>query len=301
MAGLIGSSNSPISGVGILVVVLAGLLIKTAYGPATGSQIPALVAYTVFTAALVFGVATISNDNLQDLKTGQLVGATPWKQQVALIIGVLVGSVVMAPILQLMQAGFGFQGAPGATANALAAPQAALMSALAKGVFGGSLNWSLVGVGALTGVIAVALDETLAKTTTNLRLPPLAVGMGMYLSAALTLMIPIGAFLGRIYDSWARWSGDDDERKKRLGVMLATGLIVGESLYGVLFAVIVATTGKEEPLAMVGDGFRFASQPLGAIVFAGLLAWLYQRTRVTASYRLAAPAGSSKPLPDLPG
>lgn len=95
---------------GILVVVLAGLLIKTAYGPATGSQIPALVAYTVFTAALVFGVATISNDNLQDLKTGQLVGATPWKQQVALIIGVLVGSVVMAPILQLMQAGFGFQG-----------------------------------------------------------------------------------------------------------------------------------------------------------------------------------------------
>lgn len=110
MAGLIGSSNSPISGVGILVVVLAGLLIKTAYGPATGSQIPALVAYTVFTAALVFGVATISNDNLQDLKTGQLVGATPWKQQVALIIGVLVGSVVMAPILQLMQAGFGFQG-----------------------------------------------------------------------------------------------------------------------------------------------------------------------------------------------
>lgn len=301
MAGLIGSSNSPISGVGILVVVLAGLLIKTAYGPATGSQIPALVAYTVFTAALVFGVATISNDNLQDLKTGQLVGATPWKQQVALIIGVLVGSVVMAPILQLMQAGFGFQGAPGATANALAAPQAALMSALAKGVFGGSLNWSLVGVGALTGVIAVALDETLAKTTTNLRLPPLAVGMGMYLPAALTLMIPIGAFLGRIYDSWARWSGDDDERKKRLGVMLATGLIVGESLYGVLFAVIVATTGKEEPLAMVGDGFRFASQPLGAIVFAGLLAWLYQRTRVTASYRLAAPAGSSKPLPDLPG
>lgn len=122
-----------------------------------------------------------------------------------------------------------------------------------------------------------------------------------YGNAALTLMIPIGAFLGRIYDSWARWSGDDDERKKRLGVMLATGLIVGESLYGVLFAVIVATTGKEEPLAMVGDGFRFASQPLGAIVFAGLLAWLYQRTRVTASYRLAAPAGSSKPLPDLPG
>lgn len=100
-------------------------------------------------------------------------------------------------------------------------------------------------------MIAVALDETLAKTTTNLRLPPLAVGMGMYLPAALTLMIPIGAFLGRIYDSWARWSGDDDERKKRLGVMLATGLIVGESLYGVLFAVIVATTGKEEPLAMV--------------------------------------------------
>ncbi|OSC36787.1 OPT family oligopeptide transporter [Mycobacterium decipiens] len=298
MAGLIGSSNSPISGVGILVVVLAGLLIKTTYGPASGSQLPALVAYTVFTAALIFGVATISNDNLQDLKTGQLVGATPWKQQVALVIGVLVGSAVMAPILQLMQTAFGFQGAPGATGNALAAPQAALISALAKGVFGGSLNWSLVGLGALIGMVVVVVDEVLANRTGKLRLPPLAVGMGMYLPVALTLMIPIGAFLGRIYDSWARSTGDDDERKKRLGVMLATGLIVGESLYGVIFAGIVAATGREEPLAVVGDGFKFVSEPLGAVVFAGLVGWLYKRTRVTASRRPAARAGSPSPLPE---
>ena len=95
----------------------------------------------LFTTAIVFSVATISNDNLQDLKTGQLVGATPWKQQVAQVIGVVFGALVIAPVLDLLNAAFGFAGAPGAGDNALAAPQAALISALAKGVFGGSLNW----------------------------------------------------------------------------------------------------------------------------------------------------------------
>ncbi|CAM4378184.1 oligopeptide transporter, OPT family [Mycobacterium basiliense] len=301
MAGLIGSSNSPISGVGILVVLVAALLIKATYGPASAAQMPALVAYAVFTAAVIFGVATISNDNLQDLKTGQLVGATPWKQQVALVIGVVVGSVVMAPILQLMQTAFGFQGAPGATGNALAAPQAALISALANGVFGGSLNWSLVGLGAVIGAAVVVLDEALAKTTTKLRLPPLAVGMGMYLPIALTLVIPIGAVLGRIYDSWARRSGDPDERKRRTGVLLATGLIVGESLYGVAFAGVVVTTGKDEPLAIVGDAGTPWFQLFGVIAFAGVITWLYRYTRAMASPRATAPGQEPEPLPDRAG
>jgi putative OPT family oligopeptide transporter len=283
MAGLIGSSNSPISGVGILVVLLAALLIEAVHGSADGSQIPALVAYTLFTAAVVFGVATISNDNLQDLKTGYLVGATPWKQQVALVIGVAVGSAVIPPILQLMQTAFGFEGAPGAKVNALPAPQAALISSLAKGVFGGSLNWSLVELGALIGMVVVVLDEVLGKRTSKCRLPPLAVGMGMYLPIALTLMIPIGAFVGRIYDSWAERSGGGSERKKQLGVLLATGLIVGESLYGVVFAGVVTATGKDEPLAMVGDGFHGWAELLGVTAFVGLIAWLYRRTRLTAA------------------
>lgn len=265
MAGLIGSSNSPISGVGILVVLLAALLIKWTYGPASDAQTPALVAYAVFTAAVIFGVATISNDNLQDLKTGQLVGATPWKQQVALVIGVTIGAAVIAPVLQLMQSAFGFQGAPGATGNALAAPQAALISALAKGVFGGSLNWSLVGLGALIGIVVVVVDEVLTRTTATLRLPPLAVGMGMYLPISLTLVIPVGAVLGRIYDSWAQRSGDEDESKRRMGVMLATGLIVGESLSGVAFAGIVVGTGYGGPPGHPGRRIHALGRAVGSV------------------------------------
>jgi putative OPT family oligopeptide transporter len=139
MAGLIGSSNSPISGVGILVVLGIALLLALLRRPSGDpNEITALVAYALFTTAVVFSVATISNDNLQDLKTGQLVGATPWKQQVALVIGVVFGALVIAPVLDLLNAAFGFAGAPGAGDNALAAPQAALISALAKGLVGGA-------------------------------------------------------------------------------------------------------------------------------------------------------------------
>lgn len=283
MAGLIGSSNSPISGVGILVVLIAAVLIRLTFGEADASQSTALIAFTLFTAAIVFGVATISNDNLQDLKTGQLVGSTPWKQQVALIIGVLFGSAVIPPVLQLMQTAFGFVGTPGAGPDALAAPQASLISSLAQGVFGGSLDWALIGLGALIGAAVIAIDEVLGKTTSKLRLPPLAVGMGMYLPMALTLIIPIGAILGRAYDSWAERTGSNVERKKRLGVLLATGLIVGESLYGVVFAGIVAATGKEAPLAVVGDGFDNWAELLGVVLFVGVLAWLYKHTRSSAA------------------
>ena len=196
MAGLIGSSNSPISGVGILVVLGASLVLVALHGRGGDPErITALVAYALFTTAIVFSVATISNDNLQDLKTGQLVGATPWKQQVALVIGVVFGSVVIAPVLDLLNAAFGFAGAPGAGENALAAPQAALISALAKGVFGGSLNWGLIGLGAAIGAVVIVIDELLGRFT-KLRLPPLAVGMGMYLPMSLTLLIPIGAAAG---------------------------------------------------------------------------------------------------------
>ena len=177
MAGLIGASNSPVSGVGILVAILTALVIK-AVVPA-GSNPKTLVAYTLFTAAIIFGIATISNDNLQDLKTGQLVKSTPWKQQVALIIGVIFGSLVIPPVLHLMNNAFGFQGAPGAGKNALAAPQASLISELTKGVFGGDIDWSLLGLGSLIGVAIILIDEILKRTTSRYSLPPIAVGMGM--------------------------------------------------------------------------------------------------------------------------
>src|SRR4029453_18468410 len=139
------------------------------------------------------------NNNLQDLKTGQLVDATPWRQQVALVLGVVFGAAVIPPILDLLNQAFGFQGAPGATANSLAAPQAALISAIAQGVLGGNLDWSLIGIGAGVGVVVVIIDEVL-KATKRGALPPLAVGMGIYLPMALTLLIPVGALLGHFYD-----------------------------------------------------------------------------------------------------
>lgn len=284
MAGLIGSSNSPISGVGILVAIAAALLIRAVHG-GDSHETAALVAFTLFVSAVVFGIATISNDNLQDLKTGQLVGATPWKQQLALVIGVVFGAIIIPPVLQLMNTAFGFSGDPNAGPEALAAPQASLISSLVKGVMGGDLQWNLIGIGALVGIGAIIVDEILTRTTASrtrrLALPPLAVGMGMYLPMSLTLIIPVGALLGMVYDRWADRT-KNPERSKRLGVLMATGLIVGESLFGVLNAGIIASTGDESAMAVVGDGFATAAQVIGALVFIAIIVVLYRWVRAQA-------------------
>jgi putative OPT family oligopeptide transporter len=164
MAGLIGASNSPVSGVGILAVLGASLLLVLIFGhEADPTRTNALIAYALFTTAIIFSIATISNDNLQDLKTGQLVGATPWKQQVALVMGVIFGSLVIPLVLDLLKNTFGFVGMPGAGPNALSAPQAALISSLAKGVLGGDIDWGLIGIGAAIGVGVILLDELLGR------------------------------------------------------------------------------------------------------------------------------------------
>ena len=284
MAGLIGASNSPISGVGILAVLGISLILAALFPAVDATATQSLVAFALFVTAIVFGVATISNDNLQDLKTGQLVGATPWRQQFALVLGVLFGSVVIPPILGLLNEAFGFQGAPGAGENALAAPQAALISAIAQGVLGGSLDWGLIGLGALIGVAACIVDELLRKTRRGM-LPPLAVGMGIYLPMALTLLIPVGALIGHFYDRWAK-TAPNPAFAERMGVLMATGLIVGESLFGVAFAAIVAATDNPTPLALVEE-FGWAV-PLGLVGFAGAILWLYARTRYGAARSLAA-------------
>ena len=283
MAGLIGASNSPISGVGILAVLGASLILAAIYGSGHPEQSQALIAYALFTTAIVFGVATISTDNLQDLKTGQLVGATPWKQQIALVLGVLFGALVIPPVLDLLNSAFGFAGAPGAKATALPAPQAALISALAKGVLGGDLDWGLIGFGAGIGVVVVALDELLGKTG-KMRLPPLAVGMGIYLPMALTLLIPVGAVIGHFYNRWSLRQANP-EFAERMGVLMATGFIVGESLFGVAFAGIVASTDSDAPLALVAESHW--AVPLSVLIFAGVIAALYARLRHWATAPLA--------------
>ena len=284
MAGLIGASNSPISGVGILAVLGISLILAALFPAVDATATQSLVAFALFVTAIVFGIATISNDNLQDLKTGQLVGATPWRQQFALVLGVLFGAVVIPPILGLLNEAFGFQGAPGATENALAAPQAALISAIAQGVLGGSLDWGLIGLGALIGVGACIVDELLRKTKRGM-LPPLAVGMGIYLPMVLTLLIPVGAAIGHFYDRWAK-TAPNPAFAERMGVLMATGLIVGESLFGVAFAGIVAATDNPTPLALIEE--TVWAVPLGLICFAGSILWLYARTKTGASRPLAA-------------
>ena len=280
MAGLIGASNSPVSGVGILAVLGASLLLVMIYGHGGDpAQTKALVAYALFTTGIVFSIATISNDNLQDLKTGQLVGATPWRQQLALVYGVIFGSLVIPPVLDLLNKAFGFAGAPGAGEHALAAPQAALISALAKGVIGGDIKWNLIGYGALLGVGTIIVDEVLRKAG-KMRLPPLCVGMGIYLPMSLTILIPIGAVIGHYYDRWAGRHSNPDFAK-RMGVLAATGLIVGESLFGVAFAGVVAGMGTDTPLAVVGDSFEKPGIVIGMLLCAGAIAALYRSARRT--------------------
>jgi putative OPT family oligopeptide transporter len=261
MAGLIGSSNSPLSGVGIIVVISAALLVALGVKPMLpASAGPALVAFTLFVTAVIIAAGTVANDNLQDLKTGQLVDATPWKQQVALAI---------PPVLDLLQKAYGFAGAPGATAKALAAPQAALISALAKGVLGGDLDWNLLGKGAMLGVVLVIVDVIIKRTRkpgSHAQLPPLAVGLGIYLPMATTLMVVVGAFVGH---RWERYA-DTTKRPasaRQLGVLLASGMIVGEGLFGVAIAALTVFSGKDAPLAVVGESFGGTALWLGGIGF----------------------------------
>ncbi len=279
MAGLIGASNSPVSGTGILSALGIALVLAGIFGRG-GDQATtkALVAFALFVTSIVFGVATVANDNLQDLKTGQLVGATPWRQQVALVLGVAFGALVIPPILQLLNTTFGFQGTPGAGPDALAAPQAALITAIAQGVLGGTLDWSLIGLGAVIGAVTVLIDEVLRKRGRG-SLPPLAVGMGIYLPMSLTVLVPIGAIIGYFYERWTK-TARDPALAARLGVLAATGLIAGESLFGVLFAGIAAASGSPTPLAITAAHAWAA--PLGAVVFAGAIVWLYRAIRKAA-------------------
>ena len=282
MAGLVGSSASPVSGVGILAAIAAGLMLLAILGrPSSPELSKAMVAYALFATAIVFGIATIANDNLQDLKTGQLVGATPWRQQTALVFGVIFGALIIPPVLGLLNTAYGFAGTPGAGPKALAAPQAALISALAQGVLGGGLNLRLLGLGALIGAVAIVVDIGLGRAG-RMRLPPLAIGLGVYLPMGITLPLVIGTLLGHFYEGWADRTANP-ERARRMGVLTATGLIVGESLFGVLYAGIVAATGKSEPFALVGDSFETPALIAGTIVFFVLIGALYRHTMAGVS------------------
>jgi putative OPT family oligopeptide transporter len=274
MAGLIGASNSPISGVGILSIVLCASAIIVAVSPTPETR-PALVAFALFVTAIVFACATISNDNLQDLKTGQLVGASPMRQQIALIVGVAAGAAVIPSVLNLLAKAYGFAGAANVgviAPNPLPAPQATLISALAQGVIGGNLEWRMIGIGAAVGVGLILLDTTLGVMK-KLRIPPLAVGIGIYLPMSATFAVVVGAVLSHWYDGRAHLAANPD-RAERLGTLVASGLIVGESLWGVINAGLIVGFSKDAPIGIVPETFALAPW-LGVIGFVAVIVWLY--------------------------
>ena len=288
MAGLVGSSSSPISGIGIISIVITSLVLMI-IGNSTGlldtqEGQKFLTALTIFTGSIVICIAAISNDNLQDLKTGYLVEATPWRQQFALIIGVVVGAFVIAPVLEILYHAYGFAGAmPRDTmdpSQALSAPQATLMMTIANGIFSGNLEWSYIFFGIGLGVILIIIDSVLKKSSANrFALPALAVGMGIYLPPTVNAPIVIGATLSwlinRHIENYASRNGKDKEELKkkteRYGTLFAAGLIVGESLIGVLLAFIIAASvtsgGSDAPLALELENWGSAAEIIGLLVF----------------------------------
>ena len=276
MAGLIGASNSPISGIGILGIVTCATVVAFVVPP-TPENRSVLVAFALFITAIVFACATISNDNLQDLKTGQLVGASPMKQQIALIVGVGAGAAVIPSVLNLLAKAYGFAGAPNlnvVSQNPLPAPQATLISALAQGVIGGNLDWKNIGIGAVVGVLLIIINAVLKATTKKASLPALAVGIGIYLPMSATFAVVVGAIVGTWYNKRAE-RAKNPARAERLGTLVASGLIVGESLFGVLNAGLIVAFAKDAPIALVPEDFAPAKL-LGVLGFLGLVFMLYR-------------------------
>ncbi|AAP96616.1 oligopeptide transporter, OPT family [[Haemophilus] ducreyi] len=288
MAGLVGSSSSPISGIGIISIVLISLILMVV-GNLSGLMETEdgqrfLTALTIFTAAIVFCISTISNDNLQDLKTGYLVKATPWRQQFALIIGCVVGALVITPVLEILYHAYGFAGAmPRAEMNAsqaLSAPQATIMMTIAKGIFSNSLEWTYIFIGIAFGIGLIIIDTVVKKTSLGrFSLPTLAVGIGIYLPPVVTAPLIIGALLSwlisRHLKRYAQQTGKDvkllNKKAERYGTLFAAGLIVGESLVGVLLAFIIAGSvtsgGSDAPLALHIENWGAMAEIFGLTLF----------------------------------
>ncbi|EFP1023377.1 oligopeptide transporter, OPT family [Campylobacter jejuni] len=292
MAGLVGSSSSPISGIGLIGVIISSIVFLV-----LGVELfqdPMLskfaVALAIFTTSVILATAAISNDNLQDLKTGHLVGATPWKQQVALLVGCVFGALAIVPVLNLLYQACGFVGAmprEGMDASsALAAPQANLMSTIAQGIFHHNIEWGYMAFGVFVGILMIIIDKIL-KGTQKMSLPPLAVGIGIYLPPAVNIPLVIGGILKYIVmqhltKKYAKNSHKEEKLAscEQRGTLFASGLIVGESIFGVIIAGItvfsVSMGGSENPLALNLANFH-DSELFALIFFVGVVLYFIKR------------------------
>jgi len=254
MAGLVGSSSNPVSGVTIATIMVASLLLVLFMG----SGNPAGPAAALVIGAVVCCAAAMGGDNLQDLKTGHLVGATPWKQQVMQVVGVLSGAVVLAPVLSLLQAKYGIGEPTMSHPHPLSAPQATLMASLTRSVFGAGLPWHLVGLGAAIGVLVILLDRRQEARGRDFRLPVLAVALGIYLPLKLSAAICVGG----VISAFTRRTVEEGTDPARRGLLFAAGLITGEALMGILLAIPIALAAVWPSLSP--DPFTvFDSAPLG--------------------------------------
>jgi putative OPT family oligopeptide transporter len=271
MAGLVGSSNNPVSGITISTILFASLVLLAMLG--RGSVIGPVAAIMI--GAVICNAAAIAGDNLQDLKAGQLVGATPWRQQVMLAIGAVSSAAVMAPVLNLLLEAYGIGTPAHAGVTPLAAPQATLMASVAQGIFIGGLPWAMIAAGAIVGVIVILIDEYLRRTGASWRAPILAVAVGIYLPLELSTPVFAGGLLAHLA---ARWHGAAGRRPDtgegvQTGLLFAAGLIAGEAIFGVLLAIPIVLSGDADILS-VAESLR-PGRWAGAAALAGVAWWMY--------------------------
>jgi len=281
MAGLVGSSNNPVSGITIATILFSAVMLLLMMGK--DSAIGPVAA--VMIGAVVCCAACIAGDNLQDLKCGYIVGATPWRQQVMLAVGAVSSALVMAPVLNLLADAYGIGVATEAKPNALAAPQATLMASVSKGLFGGQLPWDMIALGAVIGIAIIVLDEVLKARGSKFRTPVLAAAVGIYLPLELMTPIFIGGVIAYLVERHLRRKGVDEaglERANRKGLLFAAGMITGEALMGIGIAIPIVSSGSADVLALP-ESLRFG-ELLGLTVVAVLALWLYR----TATGRDAA-------------
>ncbi|MCW0403482.1 hypothetical protein NB689_000334 [Xanthomonas sacchari] len=268
LAGLIGSSNNPVSGITISTILFASAVLVLLLG--RDSPIGAVAAIMI--GAVVCCAAAVGGDNLQDLKTGYLVGATPWKQQLMLAIGAFSCALIMAPVLNLLAEAYGIG------SKTLPAPQAVLMASVAKGLFGGTLPWTMIAIGAGVGAAIIAFDEWLKKTGKRFRVPVLAAAIGIYLPLELMVPIFLGGLIAHLVERFHKIRADDEEGRDRVhrpGVLFSAGLITGEALMGIGIALPIVITNNKNVLALPEAYHLNQWYGLALLAFVG---WLLYRT-----------------------